>query len=188
MNLTAARAAGHSTFISDVPCRRAGHVLRYVNGTHACVPCTRAWNRAQKAALRLERGLAEARRRKDARRGGLPRILSAKEAREQGLEFYYTGKECVNGHRARRRTKNNECVACRKEWDRSPGKRASNKAWQRAHVEQERRRQHKYHVEHRECRRAHSAASYRRNRRKVLARGAARYQRNKRLAQAARAT
>lgn len=170
MNLAAARAAGRSTFISEVPCRRTGHTRRYVAGTHACVSCQRAWNRTVKAALRLERDLIEAQRRKDALRKGLAPIVSVTEARTRELKFYFTGKPCVHGHIAQRRTNGNGCVACSQKWDRAPSRRASKKDWRRKNAKRERVRQAAYHVANRERRCAQSAASYARNRARVLAR------------------
>lgn len=42
-------------------------------------------------------------------------ILSRKEALNIGAKFYYTGKPCVRGHYAQRRTANCNCRACEKE-------------------------------------------------------------------------
>lgn len=39
---------------------------------------------------------------------------SRKEARDQAIQFYYTGIPCKHGHIAERRTINSECQECRK--------------------------------------------------------------------------
>lgn len=39
-------------------------------------------------------------------------LISRKEAKEQGLKFYYTGKECKYGHLDLRRTDNTACLSC----------------------------------------------------------------------------
>ena len=41
-------------------------------------------------------------------------IISLQEARERGLQFYFTGKPCKNGHAAQRRTNGCGCVECAK--------------------------------------------------------------------------
>lgn len=43
-------------------------------------------------------------------------------ARKKGLVFYYTGKPCPKGHKARRYTKNSRCVECLKIYQKKYGK------------------------------------------------------------------
>ena len=45
-------------------------------------------------------------------------VISRKQAQEQGLKFYFTGKPCKHGHVSERRTANGHCVVCQKEYDR----------------------------------------------------------------------
>lgn len=40
-------------------------------------------------------------------------IISRKEAREQGLEFYFTGESCIRGHYSKRSVNNGNCLECR---------------------------------------------------------------------------
>jgi hypothetical protein len=42
-------------------------------------------------------------------------VITRQEAIERGLNKYYTGEPCVNGHIAERYVKNGECVECKKE-------------------------------------------------------------------------
>jgi Recombination endonuclease VII len=44
---------------------------------------------------------------------GLQLIITRKEAIERGLNYYFTGKECSNGHITRRHTKSYGCWRCR---------------------------------------------------------------------------
>ena len=39
-------------------------------------------------------------------------IISRKEAKAKGLTHYFTGKECLYGHLAKRLTANWECTEC----------------------------------------------------------------------------
>lgn len=43
------------------------------------------------------------------------KIITAKEAREKGLKFYFTGKPCKRGHVVKRRVIGRHCVACEKQ-------------------------------------------------------------------------
>jgi 5-methylcytosine-specific restriction endonuclease McrA len=42
-------------------------------------------------------------------------IISRKEARAQGLKFYFTGKPCVNGHIVKRNVCSESCTQCQRE-------------------------------------------------------------------------
>lgn len=44
-------------------------------------------------------------------------IISRKEAKEQGLKYYFTGKECLNGHISKRRTVRGDCLQCIRDRD-----------------------------------------------------------------------
>ena len=43
------------------------------------------------------------------------KIISRKEAKEQGLKYYFTGKPCGRGHIVKRSVSNYKCWQCRKE-------------------------------------------------------------------------
>ena len=62
-----------------------------------------------------------------------------KEAIQRGHRFYFTGKECINGHVDKRYATNYSCVACMK---------VRVKAWVKTHRiywnEYQRRKQHEY--------------------------------------------
>ena len=45
----------------------------------------------------------------------MPEIMSRKQAKEQGLDKYYTGKPCPHGHLSFRYTCNSACQACQTE-------------------------------------------------------------------------
>ena len=55
--------------------------------------------------------------------------VSLKEAREQSLKFYFTGKPCFKGHISQRRTCNRWCVACDHELAMSEAKKIANRKW-----------------------------------------------------------
>ncbi len=40
------------------------------------------------------------------------KLITRKAARETGLDKFYTGKQCPNGHRGQRYTASNKCVNC----------------------------------------------------------------------------
>ena len=44
-------------------------------------------------------------------------IISRKDAKEQGLKYYFTGKECINGHISKRRTVKADCLQCIRDRD-----------------------------------------------------------------------
>lgn len=43
------------------------------------------------------------------------KIISKVEAKEQGLDLFFTGKPCKYGHIAERRTRNSDCLQCARE-------------------------------------------------------------------------
>jgi 5-methylcytosine-specific restriction endonuclease McrA len=45
-------------------------------------------------------------------------IVSRKEARDKGLNRFFTGKACCRGHIAERTTCNRQCVECRRDYER----------------------------------------------------------------------
>ena len=69
------------------------------------------------------------------------KIISRKEAIEQGLKNYFTGKPCKYGHISERRTRNGSCAECEKAykaaWRKAnPEKvKASAATWQKANPE-----------------------------------------------------
>jgi len=42
--------------------------------------------------------------------------LTRKQAHEQGLAFYFTGRPCKNGHTDQRYTSTRQCVTCKRNW------------------------------------------------------------------------
>ena len=44
----------------------------------------------------------------------VPKIISRKEAKEQGLTYYFTGKPCKHGHISKRLVCDHACYACKK--------------------------------------------------------------------------
>lgn len=53
-------------------------------------------------------------------------IISRKEAKEQGLKYYFTGEPCPHGHVAERYVSNGRCVECTND---------SARKWQKANPE-----------------------------------------------------
>jgi hypothetical protein len=51
-------------------------------------------------------------------------IISRKEAKATGLKYYFSGKECPNGHVSDRRVSSYACVTCASEW--AANERANN--------------------------------------------------------------
>jgi hypothetical protein len=45
------------------------------------------------------------------------RIITRKEAAQQGLSRYFTGKPCKHGHIAERQTGKGVCIACKRDWE-----------------------------------------------------------------------
>lgn len=55
-------------------------------------------------------------------------IITRKEAAQQGLSRYYTGKPCPHGHLVERYTSNHKCVTCAAEHAKLPRSKAQMKA------------------------------------------------------------
>ena len=63
------------------------------------------------------------------------RIISRREAREQGLKRYFTGKVCPSGHIVERFVSNGACVGCLRMWEETADKNArrdSQRKWYHA--------------------------------------------------------
>jgi hypothetical protein len=45
----------------------------------------------------------------------MPEIITRREAKENGLKFYFTGKPCIHSHVFIRHTQNGVCVQCVKD-------------------------------------------------------------------------
>ena len=41
-------------------------------------------------------------------------LIQRKQARQNKLNFYFTGKQCIYGHISKRRTSNGFCLECEK--------------------------------------------------------------------------
>ena len=78
-------------------------------------------------------------------------IITRKEAKEQGLKRYFTGKPCPHGHIAERRCGDGSCLTCAL---------ASSKAWHEANREKELARQKACYAANREEVRARHKAWY----------------------------
>lgn len=50
-------------------------------------------------------------------------LTSRAEAKVSGAKWYYTGRECINGHIAKRDTARGSCSACKYEWKKSEDKK-----------------------------------------------------------------
>lgn len=65
------------------------------------------------------------------------KIITRKEAKEQGLKFYFTGKSCCRGHVCERRIINWRCIECEKKRDknRNPRNTESDKKRRKEYYE-----------------------------------------------------
>jgi hypothetical protein len=60
----------------------------------------------------------------------MPEIITRKDAKVQGLRYYFTGKACPQGHLSERVVFNSSCRACQREANRAhprpaaPGERS----------------------------------------------------------------
>lgn len=93
-------------------------------------------------------------------------IITKKEAKEQGLKRYSTGKPCKHGHVAERRLSNGHCVECEIE---------HNKAWREANPDKVRESKKAYYAANSENVRARSKAWREANSDKERARSKERY-------------
>lgn len=60
-------------------------------------------------------------------------IITRKQAKEQGLKFYFTGKECCNGHVDKRMTSNGKCMTCALEYKKTSKSKEHYKTYRKNH-------------------------------------------------------
>ena len=53
--------------------------------------------------------------------------ITRESARSKGLKYFYTGSECLNGHKAERAVSNGNCIECLKSKDRD--KKGKRNGW-----------------------------------------------------------
>jgi hypothetical protein len=90
-------------------------------------------------------------------------VIERKDAKEQGLKFYFTGKPCKNGHFCERYVSTRKCVTCQRLQN-----QANNKIYYEANKEELRAKQQKYY-----------ASYYEYNKEAVLAKNKRCYKNNK---------
>lgn len=86
-------------------------------------------------------------------------IVSYRQAVASGLQFYFNGKQCRNGHSSLRRTANRECLECDKE-----RKRITNRQQYLKHYEKRKQKSLEYRQKNREVLSAKSAEYTKRRR------------------------
>lgn len=86
-------------------------------------------------------------------------IISRKDAKEQGLKFYFTGKPCKKGHLTQRRVADSRCLTCEREhsnqW--SKNNRDYGNKYREINREQEKKRGREYYVKNKDKRNANHA-------------------------------
>jgi hypothetical protein len=71
-------------------------------------------------------------------------IISRKEAKEQGLKFYFTGKPCKHNHVVERHTVDGSCFVCREEHNRSETMKKHSRKKYKENIEKEQERSRQY--------------------------------------------
>lgn len=51
-------------------------------------------------------------------------VITRKEAKELDLQYYFTGVACINGHVAKRLTRNSTCIECKRSYNRGDNAKA----------------------------------------------------------------
>jgi hypothetical protein len=79
-------------------------------------------------------------------------IIQRKDALDQGLSYFFTGKPCKNNHIAERVTKTYRCIECKREWekewrDKNPEKDKAMRAREVRKNADEYKRRHNEYVE-----------------------------------------
>ena len=73
-------------------------------------------------------------------------VITKKEAKEQGLKFYFTGIPCSKGHTANRLVSNSSCTACRQTAVYREYKRKSESERYHSNIEQMKIKKREYYV------------------------------------------
>lgn len=96
-------------------------------------------------------------------------IVTCKEAKEQGLDRYFTGKPCKHGHISKRYTYNSLCVMCKKNWEEvnKEKRTAQRKKLRKDKPEAHRKTAKKYYEKNRD-KRLEYAAKYRQERKDLV--------------------
>ncbi|MCK9369650.1 hypothetical protein M0R04_07060 [Candidatus Dojkabacteria bacterium] len=95
-----AKTQGLKFYFTGKPCP-SGHIVEKLVSDYGCVECQRLYHR-----------LHYKKKYQDCELSALYPIISRKEAKTQGLKFYFTGKPCPSGHIVERYTSSNCCVEC----------------------------------------------------------------------------
>ena len=102
-------------------------------------------------------------------------LISRKDAKAQGLKFYFTGKPCERGHVVERAVGNAGCIECRRlksaEWykNNTDAARAKAAAWYKANTERALFLAARWKVENKEQRDKANQAYYEANKPKIAA-------------------
>lgn len=101
-------AQGLSKFFTGNPCKH-GHISEHWTAG-GCVECQLS-KRRDKNAKRLSADW-EKYKQDNQKSFDFP-IMSRQEAKDAGLNFYFTGHACINGHTTKRNTNSRQCYGCR---------------------------------------------------------------------------
>lgn len=71
-------------------------------------------------------------------------ITSRKDAKKQGLKFYFTGKPCKHNHVEKRYTRDGSCFICREQHNKSQVMRAHQRKKYKENIEKEQERSRQY--------------------------------------------
>jgi hypothetical protein len=118
-----ALAQGLTRYFNGVPCKH-GHVSERFVSNSGCSQCHHdrlIKNAASKNAANRER----AKNKREKTRKALEKkygckVLKREEAKALGLDRYFNGKPCANGHLAERRVSGSGCVICQTEAKKNP--------------------------------------------------------------------
>jgi len=84
-------------------------------------------------------------------------IITRKEAKEQGLKHYFTGKPCKHGHVVERYVSSKKCKKCSSEYNRTSEKaKTRNKKWRQDNPEKMKERYHRRYIREKEKRKEYA--------------------------------
>lgn len=123
-----ARERGLKKYFTGAPCLN-GHISQRFIGNGGCCECVRQRSK-QNAELINSINRQRAKDKREEVRKALEekhgrKILKREEAKALGLNRYFNGKPCANGHIAERRVSGAGCVVCQQESKKNPSKDTS---------------------------------------------------------------
>ncbi|MCK9369771.1 hypothetical protein M0R04_07695 [Candidatus Dojkabacteria bacterium] len=113
-----AKALGLNKYFTGKPCKR-GHLSERLTSDGCCVVCKKLRQKSDES-LEYQKKYHKEQRENQNKKHRSPdfslihSIVSRKEAKTQGLKFYFTGKLCVCGHLCDKYVSVSKCVVCSK--------------------------------------------------------------------------